>query len=373
MTSRTGDVAGQGAARGRRAAWPSQLPAAGWKDVLWRVYGEIGQDRVMLIAAGVTYYLLLALVPALSALVSVYGLFADPATVQEHAAMLQSVIPGGGMEIINEQLTRLAEQGTTTLGLTFAISLAIALWSANAGMKSLFEAMNVAYDEAEKRSFVKLTAVSFVFTLGAIVAVILFIGLVVGLPLVLGFLGLGSGTQWLVSLASYAALFALVFLGIGALYHWGPSRTRAKWRWITPGTVLTVVVIAAVSVLFSWYVANFGSYNATYGSLGALIGFMTWIWISTIILIVGGELNAEMEHQTIRDTTHAPAQPMGARGATMADTIGKASGADAAPELPNRRDDVQRLLDRRRGSSKVLAMALPTALFVTWILRNRDR
>lgn len=375
MTSDTRNGAGRAdqAGRGRGAVRPSQIPAAGWKDVAWRVFAEISDDRVMLVAAGVTYYLLLAFVPALSALVSVYGLFADPATVQEHAAMLQALIPGGGMEIINEQLTRLASQGNTTLGFTFVISLAIALWSANAGMKALFEAMNVAYDEAEKRSFVTLTLTSFVFTLGAIVAAILFIGLVVGLPLALDLLGIGTDTKWLVSIASYAGIFLLVSFGIAALYHWGPSRTRAKWRWITPGTVLTVVVIVVVSLLFSWYVANFGSYNATYGSLGALIGFMTWIWISTTILIVGGEVNAEMEHQTARDTTRSPARPLGSRGATMADTVGKASVSLEEPDLPTRREELEDFLHRRQGTAKVVAVALPAALFLAWIFRNRER
>lgn len=318
--------------RGRRSTKPTDIPAAGWKDILWRVYQEIGDDRVTLVAAGVTFYLLLAFVPGLTALVSIYGFFADPATISSHLGMMEGIIPGGGMQILRDQLSRLAEQGQTALGFASLISIAIALWSANAGVKSLFEAMNVAYDEEEKRSFIKLNLVSLAFTLTGIAAVLLFLGLVVALPMALEILGFGEGAKWLVRIASFVAIFALLIVALACLYRWGPSREEAEWRWITPGAILTIVVTLIVSVLFSWYVANFGSYNATYGSLGALIGFMTWIWITMIILIVGGELNAEVEHQTARDTTTGPSAPMGRRGAVMADRLGKRYGSGDASE-----------------------------------------
>lgn len=312
--------------RGRDADRPGQIPGSGWKDVLYRVKDEITDDRVMLVAAGSTFYMLLALVPGLTALVSVYGLFSDPATVQEHLSILQGVVPGGGMTILEEQLTRLTEQGSGTLSLTFIVSLAIALWSANAGVKSLFEAMNVAYDEVEKRSFVKLNLVSLGFTLAAIVMAILLLGLVIVMPNVLKFIGLGSGVEWLIRIAGYVLLFLITSFGIAMLYRYGPSRERPRWRWVTYGSVIATVVWVVASLLFSWYAANFGSYNATYGSLGAIIGFITWIWISMIILIVGGEINSELEHQTARDSTTGPRQPLGQRGAVMADSVGEAKG-----------------------------------------------
>jgi membrane protein len=314
--------------RGREAERVREIPWPGWKDILWRVYGEITEDRVLMVAASVTFYLLLAFVPALSVLVSIFGLIADPTMVQEQLAALQGVIPGGGLEILQDQLTRLISQETGTLGLTFILSLAIALWTINAGVKALFDAMNVAYDETEQRSFIKLNLVALGFTIAAITMAALLIGLVVIMPVALKFVGLGSGVEWLVWITGYIAFFLLGSFGVAALYRFGPSRAHARWRWLTPGSIVTVLVWFVASLLFSWYVGNFGSYDATYGSLGAIIGFMVWIWISMIVLVVGAELNSEIEHQTAWDTTTGPPQPLGSRGATMADTVGQAMPAN---------------------------------------------
>jgi membrane protein len=306
---------------GRDAHRPTDIPARGWKEIATRVYKEFSKDRVMLIAAGATFYLLLAMVPAMTAFISLYGLFADPGTVKEHISFINDYMPSGGQEIISEQLTRLSAQPNTGLGFALAISLGLALWSANAGMKALFESMNVAYDEAEKRGFVKLTLISLGFTLGAIVLLLAMIGVVVVMPIVVESLGLGAMTELLVKIGSAIVLIIAALLGLSALYRWGPSRSEAKWKWITPGAIVAVVIAMIGSLLFSWYVANFGSYNETYGSLGAIIGFMTWLWIMVAFVITGGELNAEMEHQTRKDTTTGPEQPLGTRGAEMADTV----------------------------------------------------
>ncbi|MEF2548725.1 YihY/virulence factor BrkB family protein [Aurantimonas sp. E1-2-R+4] len=364
--------------RGRHADRPDEIPVAGWKSILWRVYEEMGDDRVTLVAAGVTYYLLLAIVPGLAAFVSLYGLFADPATVSDHLAQLRAFIPGGGMDVLETQLKRLASKGDTTLGLSLVISFAVSLWSANAGVKSLFEAMNVAYDERENRSFFKLNAISLSFTLSLIVVSLLMIGLAVVLPILLGYLGLGTGLEWLISGLSLLLMIVVFSLGLAALYRWGPDRANAKWRWITPGAILTLVVTTIVSLLFSWYAANFGSYDATYGSLGALIGFMTWIWLTMIILIVGGELNSEMEHQTARDTTTGAPQPLGQRGAAMADRVaGQSSDTDVSgrgrtPMTPEEESPASK---RRREGLSVgkLAVALPAALLLTYLKRRSER
>lgn len=368
----------QGKGQGRHAERPREIPVAGWKSILWRVYEEMSDDRVTLVAAGVTYYLLLAMVPGLAAFVSLYGLFADPSTVSDHLAQLRAFIPGGGMDVLESQLKRLASKGDTTLGLSLVISLAISLWSANAGVKSLFEAMNVAYDERESRSFIKLNIISLGFTLCLIVAALLMIGLAVVLPILLGYLGLGKGLEWLISGLSLLLMIVVLSLGIAALYRWGPDRANAKWRWITPGAILTLVVTAIVSLLFSWYTANFGSYDATYGSLGAMIGFMTWIWLTMIILIVGGEVNSEMEHQTARDTTTGQPQPLGQRGAAMADRVaGGPSGADAASRrhAAGARGEESPEARRRREGLSVgkLAVALPAALLLTFLERRSKR
>jgi membrane protein len=316
--------AAQEGGRGREADTPTQIPATGWKDVLWRTYEEFNKDRVLSVAAGVTYYALLAIFPAIAALVSIYGLFADPATIEQHLNALSGVLPGGALDIVREQVVRIASQGGGALGISFVVGLAISLWSANAGMKAVFDALNIVYDEEEKRSFFALNLQSLAFTLGALIFVLLALAGIVVLPIVLDFIGLGSGLEWLLAIARWPVLLAVVVGGLAVLYRYGPSRDKADWKWVTPGGLIAAVLWLVVSMLFSWYVGNFGSYNETYGSLGAAIGFMTWIWISATVVLLGAEINAEMEHQTAHDTTEGKHQPMGARGAQMADTVGAA-------------------------------------------------
>ena len=311
------------AARGRYASTPSDIPARGWKDILWRCYERLTEDRILTIAAGVSFYVLLAIFPAIAALVAIYGLFADPATIAKHVEDVASFVPGGGVDILRDELNRVTAQPRGTLGMAFLLGLGISLWSANAGMKALLDALNIAYAEQEKRGFIRLTAVAFVFTLAGILGAIVAVTAVVVLPLALQFLGLASATETIVAVGKWPVLFVGAGFAIGVLYRYGPSRTPAKWRWITWGGALAAAVWIGISLLFAWYTANFGSYNKTYGSLGAVIGFMTWIWLSIIVILLGAELDAEIEHQTCRDSTVGPPKPMGTRGATMADTIGK--------------------------------------------------
>lgn len=320
------DAAAREGGRGREAEAPTEIPAKGWKDILWRTYEEFGKDRITSVAAGVTYYALLAVFPAIAALVSIYGLFADPATIQDHLSTMSGVLPGGALEIVGEQVKRISSQGGGALSFGFIFGLAISLWSANAGMKAVFDALNIVNDEDEKRNFISLNLTSLTFTLGAIVFILVALAGIVVLPIILNFIGLGQGKEWFISLLRWPVLLVGVTLGLSLIYRFGPSRDKAEWRWVTPGGIVAAVLWIAVSMLFSWYVANFGSYNETYGSLGAVIGFMTWIWLSSIIILLGAEINAEMEHQTVKDTTEGAHQPMGARGATMADTVGVAKG-----------------------------------------------
>lgn len=317
-------VAAREGDRGRHADTPAAIPAAGWKDIGLRVFQEFNKDRVLAVAAGVTFYGLLALFPAIGALVSLYGLVADASSINDHLASLQGVIPGGAIDVVGEQVKRIASKGGGTLGFTFFTGLAISLWSANAGMKALFDALNIVYEEEEKRSFVMLNLQSLAFTLGALLFVIAAITGIVVLPVMFNFLGLGDGA-WLLALLRWPALFAVLLGGLALLYRFGPSRDRARWRWVTAGSGLAGLLWMAGSILFSWYVSSFGNYNETYGSLGAVIGFMTWLWISTTIVLVGGEVNAEIEHQTARDTTVGRSQPLGTRRARMADTVGAAA------------------------------------------------
>lgn len=317
-------LATEGADRGREAESPSEIPAKGWKDILLRVYGNIGEHRLLALAAGMTYYSLLAIFPALAALVAIYGLFSDPGSIAKHLDQVSGFIPGGAIDVARDQLTRVASKGNQTLGLTFAIGLAVSLWSANAAMKSLFDTLNIVYGEKEKRSFVKLNAVSLSFTIAGIVFVLAALGAVVVLPVVLNFLGLSNAADLLARFARWPAMFIAVGLALALIYRFGPSREAPRWRWITWGSAVATVLWLGASALFSWYAANFGKFNETYGSLGAAIGFMTWLWLSAIVILLGAELDAEMEHQTARDTTTGSEKPMGARGARMADTVGAA-------------------------------------------------
>jgi membrane protein len=281
-------------------SWRTSL--RGWKDILLRLYDEIGEDRVVALAAGVTFYSILALFPAIAALVSLYGLFADPATIASHLDSMKGVLPGGAVQVIGDELHRLTAQRNDTLGLTFVSGLAIALWSANAGMKALFDALNLVNDESEKRGFVKLNAVSLTFTAAAIGFVLLALGAMVVLPIVLDDLGLAGVADRIIRWLRWPALLLVVMLGLALLYRFGPSCAEPRWRWISWGSAIAAVLWLVGSALFTWYAANFGSYEKTYGSLGAVIGFMVWIWISTIIVLLGAEIDAEMEHQTVRDT-----------------------------------------------------------------------
>ncbi|WP_375453869.1 YihY/virulence factor BrkB family protein [uncultured Methylobacterium sp.] len=310
--------------RGRAATNPAQITRAGWKDVAVRTYLEFNKDRVLSVAAGVTFYTLLSLFPAIAALVSSYGLFADVNVINDHLASLQGVLPSGAIEIVGEQVKRIAAKGGGTLGLTFFTSLVLSLWSANAAMKAMFDALNVVYEEDEKRSFVMLNLRSLTFTVGALVFVILALVAIVVLPVVFNFIGI-SGGAWLIAALRWPALVVVLLGGLSLLYRYGPSRERARWRWVGVGSVVAGLLWLVASLLFSWYVSSFGNYNETYGSLGAVIGFMTWIWISSTIVLLGGEINAEIEHQTGQDTTTGPARPMGARDARMADTVGAAA------------------------------------------------
>ena len=317
-------VAAREGDRGRGASSPTQIPAKGWKDIAIRVFKEFNKDRVLSVAAGVTFYALLALFPAIAALVALYGLVADASTINDHLASMQGMVPSGALDVIGEQVKRITEKGSGTLGFAFFTSLAISLWSANAGMKALFDALNIVYEEEEKRNFFLLNLQSLAFTAGALLFVVLALTGIVILPVVFKFLGLGDGA-WLIALLRWPALFAVLLAGLAVLYRFGPSRDRAQWRWVTWGSGLAGGLWLVGSILFSWYVANFGNYNETYGSLGAVIGFMTWMWISTTIILAGGELNAEMEHQTAEDTTVGSPERLGRRRATMADRVGAAA------------------------------------------------
>jgi membrane protein len=322
---RTNETRGDQSERGRDAATPADLPAQGWKDIAWRLYTGMQEDRVLLVAAGVTFYGLLSLFPATAALVSLYGLFADAETINGHLALLAGFLPEGALKIIGDQVSRIAAQNQGTLGLAFLVTLGLSMWGANAGTKAIFDALNIIYDEREKRSFIMLTLWSLAFTASAIVLALVALGSVVAVPIALRLLGMSGDTiPGLLAMFRWPLLYLVILLALACLYRFGPSRAEPQWRWVTWGSAIAGGIWIAGSLAYSWYVANFGNYNATYGSLGAVIGFMIWMWLSTVIVLLGAEINAEMEHQTARDTTRGNGKPIGDRGARMADEIGEA-------------------------------------------------
>jgi len=233
-------------------------------------------------------------------------------------------VPGGAIDVAREQLTRVSSNGDRNLGLTFIVGLGVSLWSANAATKALFDTLNVVYGEQEKRGFFKLNAITLAFTVAGIVFVLLALAAIVVVPVALNYLHLSNFADLLVRIGQWPAMLIAIALAISTIYRFGPSREAPKWRWITWGSAVATILWVMASALFSWYAANFGNFNETYGSLGAVIGFMTWLWISAIVILLGAELNAEMEHQTVRDTTTGSPRPIGARGAHMADTVGAA-------------------------------------------------
>jgi membrane protein len=274
----------------------------GWKDILVRLHQDIGKRRILALAAGVTFYSILAIFPAIAALVSVYGLFADPTSISTHLDSVSGILPGGAIDVIRDQMTRIATHGKSTLGLTFLVSFGLSLWSANAGLKALFDALNLVHGEDEKRGFIKLNLVSLTFTIVGIILVLFALAAVIVIPVILKFAGLGGLTGLLLTFGRWPLLFLLVALVLALIYRYGPCRPNPKWRWITWGSAAASLAWILLSALFSWYAASFGNYNETYGSLGAIMGFMVWLWLSTIVVLLGAELDAEMEHQTRRDS-----------------------------------------------------------------------
>jgi len=308
--------------RGRDADTPGEIPARGWKDILWRMLWSIPENRILSTAGGVAFFALLAVFPAIATIVSLYGLFADTSAIRGHLSLLVGILPGGVLELIGEQIGLIVAQGSDTLSLAFVVGFLVALWSANSGVAALFDALNVVYGEKEKRSLLRFYATTFLLTLGMIGVVILAIGAVVVAPVVFTFMGFVTPAGRLLSILRWPALFVVVFAWLAVIYRYGPSRRDPKWRWVTWGSGVAALLWLAASMLFSWYVANFDSYNKTYGSLGAGVGFMMWIWLSVVIVLLGAALNAEMEHQTGEDSTEGPPKPLGFRGANMADHVG---------------------------------------------------
>lgn len=269
-----------------------------WKHVLYRTYVEINDDRLLALAAGVVFYCLLALFPAIAALVSSYALFAKASTINSHLAAISSFMPSAAYQIVDQQVTRIVAKTTGGLSYAFLFGLAMALWSANAGVKAVIDALNIAYDVKERRGFIRLNLVSLAFTVSAIAGLLLAIAAIVVLPVVMSYLPFGRYGVTALTWLRWPVLLVLLLFGLAALYRFGPDRARARWHWISPGAVFAALAWVGGSALLSWYLGNFANYGATYGSLGAAVGLMMWLWITAIVVLVGAEFNSEIDAAT---------------------------------------------------------------------------
>jgi len=314
--------------KGRHAETPAQIPAAGWKEIAFRTWKESSKDNVSLVAAGVAFYGFLAMVPLLGATVLTYGLVASPHAVLANVQSLTHTLPKDAAQLIGDQLLNVVKTSGGKKGLGLFVALAVALWGARNAAGSLIIALNIAYEEEEKRGFFKVTLLSLAITAAAVLlglVAVAVVGVMSALQHLLPIMGpagviLGKVLAYLVLAAGAAAAAA-------TLYRYGPSRSKAKWTWMTPGSAFFAVGWVILTLGFGFYVSNFGNYNVTYGSLGGVIVLVTWLYLSSFILLFGAEFNSEVEHQTARDTTAAAAEkPLGERGAWSADHVADGPG-----------------------------------------------
>jgi membrane protein len=305
--------------RGQGADTPQEIPAKGWKDIAKRTAKEVKADQVPLLAAGVAFYVLLALFPAIIAGVSIYGLVADPQTVRDQINQLAQTLSPETATLIGQQVQQVTSSAGGALGLATVIGILTALWSASSGMKALITGVNLAYDEAEGRKFVKLRGLSILMTLAAMVVLGVALALIVGFPAVPD--SWPTVLQWTAAILRFVLLAVLLMAGLAALYRYAPDRDKPKWGWASPGSVVATVLWVLASVGFSVYVNAFGNYNKTYGALAGIIILMFWLYLTAFVVLVGAELNAEMELQTAKDTTAGPEQPLGDRDAHAADHV----------------------------------------------------
>lgn len=308
---------------GRLAQSPSDIPWQGWRRVLARTGREIISDRVALVAAGCAFYATLALFPAISMLVSLYGLLFDPATAEPQLMVLRDLLPPAAYALIAQRVHEVVTRPSGSLTFSLVVSIAITLWSSATGTKSIISALNLAYEEREQRSFLVFQATALAMTLIALAAAAFGIAVLVALPPTLAFLGFTTEAAMLARVGSLLVLLGFVVAALSLLYRYGPCRVGAKWKWVTPGSLVATALWLVVSVLFSFYVGHLASYDATYGPLGAVAGVMMWFYVTVYVVLLGAELNAELELQTVHDSTDGPPLPPGRRGAYVADHVAR--------------------------------------------------
>lgn len=318
--------------RGRQAGSPTEIPASGWLDVVHRTVSQAKQDRVALLAAGVAFFFFLALVPLLVVVVSIYGILANPAQIRQFASDALAAAPREVRRLVTSQLESIARSSNGRALFGAIVAIVVALWSASTGVAFLVSAVNAAFEEEDRRKAWRRRGLSLCLTLAALAFGIVAVLVIAVLPSALADSDLASGTRWAIDILRWPLLAGGMLLGLAVLYRLAPDRSDARWAWVTPGALLGVVIWLAASLLFSLYAANFGRFQATYGSLASIVVLLLWLFVSAYAVLLGAELNAELERQTFRDTTTGPALPLGDRGAHAADTVGA-----SRPERPRRR------------------------------------
>jgi membrane protein len=319
-TTSTGD-------RGHKAEKPSQIPKKGWKDIALRVKDQLTKDHVSILSAGIAFYFFLAIFPALAAALSIYGLIMEPAEVEQQIGQLANVLPEQAHQMISNILEKQFEKSQSSLGWRLVVSILISLWSANKGTKAVFQGVNITYDEIDERGFFKLTALTLLFTIGGIIIGLIAIAMVVAFPAIIDKIGLPSTLETIIQLLRWPILALIVMFALAGVYKVAPCRKSPEFKWTSWGAIIATVLWLAGSLLFSLYVNNFGSFDEIYGSFAAVIILMLWFFLTGFIILLGAEINSEMEHQTSRDTTTGEDKPMGQRGGYHADHVaGKDKG-----------------------------------------------
>lgn len=312
--------------RGRTAEYPSEIPRRGWRDILLRVGRRIGEDNLTLVSAGIAFNAMFAVFPAMVLIVSIYGMFASPQEVSHQMKSLFALLPGDAASLIQSQLKTIASRANTTLSVGAVVSLGVTIYSSAQGMSALASATNIAYHEPERRSFLKLLGIAILFTLGGLAGLLLLIGLGIAVPALLKTLPVAAVAKQMGFALNWLLLWLAAIFALAVVYRFAPCRQNPRWRWVTWGSATAATVWLAGSALFAVYVQNFGSYGKTYGALGGVMLLLMWFYLGSFAVLLGAELNAEIEHQTAVDTTTGPPQPMGKRGAYVADTLGETPG-----------------------------------------------
>lgn len=319
---------------GRDARRPYHIPLRGWWQVAQRVWIESGRDNLSVVSAGCAFFALFAIFPALTALISIYGLTADPATVEQQFSMLADLLPAQAYEVVLEQIRRIAETSGRSLGWSLVVSLGLAFWSATSGTQALFAALNIAYEEPERRTLFQFYLSAFTFTLVGILGGVIMLLAIVYVPIFFATTGYASEFELFVKIARWPFLALLVLCLLSLLYRYGPCRRAAKWHWVSMGSAFATLMWLIASAAFSYYVSNFAHFDRFYGSLGAVIILLFWLYISFYIVLLGAEINAELELQTAMDTTAGPPRPLGERGAFVADHVAGGPGGETRPSRP---------------------------------------